>query len=128
MERRLPLRKVRSLAIPGSAVLLLLLPASEAAPRQLNCTLTLLESTADANFSGAESRSIAITVDREAKTIAVSQDGTTQAFDHVTFSQLTINGYTSTLSLGLNTSSGNLVLQSYGPKSNQNEFGTCDLK
>ena len=128
MARRLPRRKAFDLAAPAATLLLLLPSATEAAPWQLNCTLTKIESMADPNFTAAESRPIAITIDQQAKTIAVSQDGTTQALDHVTFSQLTINGYTSTLSLGMDRSSGNIVLQSYEPNSNKTEFGACGLK
>lgn len=129
MARRLPPRNAFDLAAPAAAALLLLLPsAGEAAPQQLDCTLTMLESKANPNFTEAESRPIAVIVDQQAKAIAVSQDGTTQALDHVTFSQLTINGYTSTLSLGMDKSSGNIVLQSYGPNANKTEFGACSLK
>jgi len=128
MRRRLQRHKTLEVAATAIAAFFLFLPVSEAAPRQLNCTLTTLESTADPNFTEVESRSIAITVDQAAKTIAVSQEGAAQALDHVTFSQLTINGYTNTLSLGMDTSSGDLVLQSYGPNSNKTEFGTCNLE
>lgn len=51
-----------------------------------------------------------------------------QHLDHVTFSQLTINGYTDTISLGMDALSRNLVLQSYGPDANKTEFGDCGLK
>jgi len=113
-----------------AAALFLLSPptSATASPRQLNCTLTIRESIADSNFTAAENRSIAVIVDQAKKTISVFEDGAAQAFDHVTFSQLTINGYTNTRSLGMDTSAGNLVLQSYGPNSNKTEFGTCNLK
>ena len=112
------------------AVALLLLPPAiaSAAPRQFNCTLTQLESRAAANFTETEYRSFTILADEEAKTITVSQGGSEQALAHVTFSQLTMNGYTAEISLGLDTSSGSLVLQSYSPNSNKSEFGVCSSK
>ena len=107
---------------------LLLLPCSgEAAPQQLNCMLTTAESVADPNFTEAEQRAIAITVDREANTITVLQDGSAQALDHVTFA-LSINGYTKTLSVGMDAASGDIVIQSYGPNASKAEFGTCTPK
>jgi hypothetical protein len=110
------------------AVALLLLPPAiaSAAPRQFNCTLTQLETVAASNFTqAAEDRSIAVLADEEAKTIAVSQGGSEQTLDHVTFSVLTINGYTAAISLGLEMSSGAIVFQSYSPDSKKTEFGVC---
>ena len=108
------------------AFLTLPLPA-HAAPKVFNCTLTQLESFADPNPSQTGHCSIDMTIDEEAKTITVSQDGTTQPLGHVSFWQSTINGYTGNLSVGMDRSSGSIVLQSYSPNSNKVEFGTCRL-
>lgn len=110
------------------AVALLLLPSAiaAAAPRRLDCTLTQLETMVGSNFDAqAENRSIAIVVDEEPKTIMVYQDGSRQALDHVTITQIAMNGYIDEISLGIQISSGNIVLQSYGPNSTKTEFGTC---
>ena len=128
MRSRLLRRTTFDLKMSVVAALLLLPAAGWAAPRRIDCKLTTIESTADPNFVAVEARSSAVIVDREAKTVAVSQDGVMQPLDHVTFTQLTINGYTNTLSLGIDTSAGNLVLQSYGPDANKIEFGTCSPK
>lgn len=110
-------------------VALLLFPhaADAAVPKLFDCTLTEFESTAD-NWLQTEHRVIAMVVDEEAKTITVSQDGTTQTLGNVSFSQSTINGYTDSISIGMDRSSGRLVLQSYGPSLEKTEFGTCSLK
>ena len=114
-------------SLTAVAVVVLLSPCVTAvgAPRQMNCSLTRLESTADPNFTQSENRSISIIVDKEAKTITVSQGGSTQPLDHVTFSQLTMNGYTGDISLGMDTSSDSVVFQSYSPDANKTEFGVC---
>jgi len=128
MERRLSRGSALNLSASAAALLFIWSNAGEATAGQFDCTLTTLESTANPNFTGAESRSMAVSVDQGAKTIIVSQDGTDQSLDHVTFSQLTINGYTDTLSLGMDKSSGNIVLQTYGPNAAKTEFGTCRVK
>jgi len=46
----------------------------------------------------------------------------------VSFSILTMNGYTDALSLDVDRSSGNLVLQTYPSGSNKTEYGTCKIK
>ena len=128
MEQQLPRGNALKLVASVAALLLLSPNADAAATQQFGCTLTTLESTTNPNFTEAESRSIAVIVDQETKTITVSQDGTEQPLDHVTFSQLTINGYTGTLSLGMDKSSGSIVLQTYAPNANKTEFGVCALK
>ncbi len=128
MGRRLLRRQAFDLKMAAVVALSLLPTAGRTAPRQLDCELTTIESATDLNFAEAESRRIVVTVDQATKTIAVSQDGVAGPLDHVTFSQLTINGYTNTVSLGMDASSGNLVLQSYGPNANKTEFGACNLK
>jgi hypothetical protein len=113
----------------AAIVLLLLPPAAEAAaPKLFDCTLTQSESTDDMKGAQTEHRSIAMVVDEEAKTITLSQNGTKQALGIVSFSQSTINGYTDNISVGMDRSSGNFVLQSNGSNSEKIEFGTCSLK
>lgn len=69
MRRRLLGRKTLDLKISAVVTLLLLPAAGEAAPRQLDCKLATVESTADPNFTEVEARSIVVTVDQEANTI-----------------------------------------------------------
>jgi len=115
---------MRELAV----VALLLLPGIASAASQLDCTLTVVESEANSNFSTGEKHPITIETDEDRKAITVSQDGRKQVLDHVTFTLLSINGYTADMSLGLDRASGNVVLQSYGADSNKIEFGTCTSK
>lgn len=128
MGIKLPRRKIFNPKMSAVVALFLLPNAGWSAPRQFDCELTTIEAATNPNFTQAEARPIVVTVDQEAKTIAVSQDGVVQLLDHVTFSQLTMNGYTGTVSLGMDGSSGNIVLQSYGPSANKTEFGACNLK
>ncbi len=110
------------------AVALLLLPSgiAAAAAMRLDCNLTQIETKAGSNFDvETENRTIAVVVNGEAKTIVVYQDGGGRALDHVTITPIAMNGYVDDMSLGIQTSSGNVVLQSYGPTSTKAEFGTC---
>jgi hypothetical protein len=110
------------------AVALLLLPSgiAAAASERLDCNLTQIETKAGPNFDvETESRTIAVVVNDEARTIVVYQDGRGRALDHVTITPIAMNGYVDDMSLGIQTSSGNVVLQSYGPNSTKAEFGIC---
>jgi hypothetical protein len=105
----------------------MLLPTvATAAPRLFDCSLSQVETKVGQNFdAAAENRSISLAVDDESHTITLHQDGRGQAMRHVTITQIAMNGYTDDTSVGIQISSGDIVLQSYAPNSTKAEFGTC---
>jgi hypothetical protein len=109
------------------AALGMLLPTVEtaAAPRLFDCSLSHVETKVGQNFdAAAENRSISLAVDDKSHTITLHQDGRAQTMSHATITQITMNGYTDDTSIGIQISSGDIVLQSYAPNSTQAEFGT----
>jgi hypothetical protein len=119
-----------------AAALLLLSPAGAiAAPKRLDCNLTILETTAGPKSAvgaksnvGAESRSITVMFDEEAKALTVYQDGTAQVLNNVTMSQVAMSGYVSgEMSLSIDPSSWSIAFQAYKPESTSTEFGACIL-
>jgi len=99
---------------------------SSAPPRSLHCTLNEVETMAGQNFDLApESRSISLTLDEGSQTITLYQDGAGQALSHVTITQIAMNGYTDNTSVGIQVSSGNIVLQSYALNFTKAKFGIC---
>jgi hypothetical protein len=115
----------RTLAILGG-VLLSPLSASASA-LTFQCTLTETETiNQGSQFStDTERRSIHIQVDEAEKRISVYQDGHSEALRNVVITQIAMTGYTEKLSIGIQRSSLNVVLQSYEPNRTKAEFGLC---
>lgn len=112
-----------------AAALLALSPAAAiAAPKRLDCSLTVRETKAGSKLDvGPENRSITVVFDKEAKALTVRQDGGARVLSNVTMTQSSMNGYVSEMSLGIDPSSWSIVLQTYKPDSVDVEFGTCSL-
>ncbi len=131
MDHR-PFRPIAGCALGALAVSLLLLSPTGAiaAPRRLDCSLTVLETKAGSKQDvGTEHRSIVVVFDDEAKAITVTQDGSSQVLNHVTMTQMTMNGYAADMSLGIDLSSWKIVFQTYkpDPDSMRVEYGVCSL-
>lgn len=115
-------------ALSALAAAHLLLPSAlaVAAPKRLDCSLTELETTVRPKYEAeAENRAIIVVFDEEARTLAVYQDGNRRVLDHVTITQISMNGYVDEISLGIDMSSWSIVLQTYKPNSMSAEFGAC---
>lgn len=115
----------RTLSAVG-AVLLSPVSAS-ASTESFQCMLAEEENiTADSQFStNTEKRLIQIQVDEAARRISIYQDGKPHALGNVTITQIAMTGYTDKLSVGLQKSSLNVVLQTYEPNRIKAEFGSC---
>ena len=99
---------------------------SPGAQQSLQCALNEVETREGQNFDLApENRSISLTLDEGSQTMTLYQDGTGQALSHVTITQIAMNGYTDNTSVGIQVSSGDIVLQSYALNSSKAEFGIC---
>lgn len=112
----------------GLAIVISLLSAdlAIAATTRLECSLTELETKEGTKTDlKTESRIITVIVDEDAKMITVDQNGVEQRLNHVTITQTALNGYNEGLSLGIDASSGGVVLQTYKPISMTAEFGIC---
>jgi len=97
-----------------------------AAPQRLDCKLTTLETKQGQKFDSVdESRSIIITIDKEAKLITIDSGGDEHALQNVTVSVTSMNGFDDKFSLGIDTSSLSIVLQMYQVDSMLSEFGFC---
>ncbi len=126
MDHRRLLSKAAGALSALAAAHLLLPSALAAAPKRLDCSLTNLETTVGPKYEAeAENRPITVVFDEEAKTLAVYQDGNRRVLDHVTITQISINGYIDEISLGIDMSSWSIVLQTYKPNSMSAEFGAC---
>ncbi len=113
-----------------AAALLLVSPfAALAAPKRLDCKLTSLETRAGPKTDvAAESRSITVVFDQDAKALTVYLDGSALALTNVTMSQIAMSGYVSgKVSLSIDPSSWSIAYQTYKPDSTSTEFGTCSL-
>jgi hypothetical protein len=112
-----------------AAALVAMSPAGAvAAPRRLDCGLTVLETKAGPKLDvEAENRSITVIFDEEAKALTVRQDGAARVMNNVTMTNSAMNGYVSEMSLGINPSSWKIVLQTYKADSVDVEFGSCSL-
>lgn len=114
-------------AVALAAALFALSPAI-AAPKRLDCNLTVLETKAGSKLDVApENRSITVVFDKEAKALTVRQDGGARVLGNVTMTQNSMDGYVSEMSLGIDPSSWSIVLQTYKPDSVDVEFGACSL-
>jgi len=121
-------RQCRFLWCAFAALLATLLPnvTATATPRLLDCSLNEIDTTAGQNFNvETENRSISVAADDEARTITVFQDGKAWPLSHVTITQIVMNGYTDDISVGVQISSGSIVLQSYALNFTKAEFGIC---
>ena len=97
-----------------------------AKPIAFDCSLNRVETTKSGQFAvSRESRSISLSIDDAEKKIVVGQNGTSRQLAHVMITEIAISGYAGTMSLGLQRSSGNVVLQTYGRDASKAEFGLC---
>jgi len=121
MVVRLPIAKLPTFASVLAPVLYAFFAASAfATPTRLDCTLK--SSTAEGKIAD---RAITIIFDTEANTLALSQGAQPQKFANVTMSNVSINGNTDDMSIGIDRSSWSVVLQTYSQDHVSNEFGTC---
>ena len=96
--------------------------------RRLDCTLSRLQTKSGTNFDvSSEDKSIAVTFDEGARTLIVNRDGGSRRLDHVTITPISMTGYASDISLGVDRSSWSIVLQTYKANAVASEFGTCSL-
>ena len=116
-------------AVGLAAALVAMSPAGAiAAPKRLDCSLTVLETKAGPKLDvAAEKRSIMVVFDEEAKALAVRQGDSARALGNVTMTQNSMTGYVSDMSLGVDPSSWSVVLQTYKSDTVDTEFGTCSL-
>jgi len=91
-----------------------------AAPRQLDCVLTDTEAQ-----PGSESRPVAVTFDDENKTLTAEEGGRHYSFSKVSISNVTINGQTDNVSIGIDRSSFGFVWQQYEADRVRTEYGHC---
>jgi hypothetical protein len=119
---------VPALSALAMALVLLWSADANAAPGRLDCAMAKLETKTGSNFDvEAENRSIIVVFDEDAKTLSVYQDGGKQPLAHVTITPIAMSGYVDDLSLGIDRSSWDVVLQTYKPGSKSTEFGACSL-
>ena len=119
----------RAVCILGALSAVLLLPAGAvAAPKRLDCSLTLLETRAGPKSDqSAESRSMMIVFDEEAQALTLYQGASVQALGRVTITQSSMSGAVGEITLGIDRSSWGIVFQTYGSDSMRAEFGECNL-
>lgn len=91
-----------------------------AAPQELHCVLTDV-----ATRPASESRPLIVVFDDDARTLKVEDDKNTYDFTTVSISNVTINGESAALSLGIDRSSLGIVWQKYGTTGVTTEFGRC---
>jgi hypothetical protein len=100
-------------AIPG-------IRDASAAMQQLDCVLTDIGTQ-----PGSENRAVAVVFDEGANTLS-AQDGTRiLRFASASISNVTINGATDSLSIGIDRSSLGIVWQKYGSSGVVTEYGKC---
>ncbi len=91
-----------------------------AGPQRLRCSLA--SETADGQ--GA-TRKLTIVFDDAAKTLVVDEGAGSQKLENVTISTVSINGAGADMTIGIDRSSGSIVLQTYRPDGVSNMFGLC---
>jgi len=94
--------------------------ASVAAPSQLRCVLT-----DTATRPGSENRPLIVEFDEAAATLTAQDDDRRYAFRNVSISNVSINGQTDNVSLGIDRSSLGIVWQRYATDSVVTEYGRC---
>lgn len=101
--------------------------SASASAETFQCTLSEVETIAKGSqFStNTEQRLIQIQVDEAAKRIGVYQDGKSEALRNVVITQIAMTGYSDRLSIGIQRSSLNVVLQTYEADHTKAEFGIC---
>ena len=93
---------------------------ASAASQRFDCVLT---DTADK--LGSENRPIVVVLDEAAITLEVQDGGQKYNLNNVSISNISINGDTDRLSLGIDRSSLGIVWQQYGANKMVIEFGKC---
>lgn len=112
----------------ATGLLLLSSAGAIAAPKRLDCNLTDLETKVGPNFNvEAENRAITVVFDAATKALTVYQDGSASVLKGVTMTQISMNGSTEDMSVGIDPSSLSIVFQTYKPGSMHAEFGVCKL-
>jgi hypothetical protein len=115
------------------ALLTAMAPTSlAAAPQTLDCVLRDVEiKSPGAKFDiqvAAEQRAITVTFDDDARSLAMTMDGTATALRSVAISQTSMTGAGDHVSLGVDRSSWRIVFQTYGEGTVRGEFGDCRLR
>ncbi len=93
-----------------------------AMPMRLECSVK-----SEAADSTSAARVIAMTFDGETNTLLLSQSARDVKFENVTSTNVSINGNTKDMSVGIDRSSWSIVLQTYSEEQVSNEFGTCRM-
>jgi hypothetical protein len=104
---------------------------SGAAPRELNCVLTDIETKSqETKFESrvaAEKRPIVLTFDDQHGMLSLREGLADKPLRDVIITQISMNGAADTISLGIDRSSWRIVFQTYGQDSIRSEFGACYL-
>ncbi len=95
-------------------------PSASAATQQLDCVLT-----DTGTQPGSENRAVAVVFDDAAKTLSAQSGGQNFSFTSVSISNVTINGATDTISIGIDRSSLGVVWQKYNSTNVVTEYGKC---
>ena len=93
---------------------------ASAAPQQLDCVLTDTDGRPH-----SENRAISIVFDQDKKTLTAEEDGKDYRFERVSISNVSINGSTENVTVGIDRSSLGIVWQRYDPGAVRTEFGHC---
>jgi hypothetical protein len=123
-------RSIRTVVVAFGALAALPVAMSPAgaAPRRLDCNLTVLETKAGSKLDvAAEKRPVIVVFDEQAKALTVRQNNGARVLGNVTMTQSSMTGYDDEMSLGVDPSSWSVVLQTYKADSVDVEFGICSL-
>ena len=93
-----------------------------ATPQQLDCVLTDTEA-----HPHSESRPIVVVFDQDKRTLTAKEGSRNYNFRNVSISNVSINGQTDNVSLGIDRSSLGIVWQQYGADKVRTEYGQCRL-
>jgi len=119
--------RTRCLSVASIAVCLLAtLGSAFAAPKRLDCQLSVLETkTGDKTDGVVENRSITVMIDLDVKTITVIDGADARKLDNVGVSQVSISGWVDDVSVGIDRSSQSVVLQTFRGNTVLSEYGKC---
>jgi hypothetical protein len=93
-----------------------------ATPQRLDCVLTDTEA-----HPRSQSRPIVVVFDHDKKTLTAKEGSRNYSFRNVSISNVSINGQTDNVSLGIDRSSLGIVWQQYGADKVRTEYGQCRL-
>lgn len=128
--------KTRCIKLVMQSALAFLAPMASngvaAAPQTLDCVLRDVETRSPgAKFDSqvaAETRSLAVTFDDDARSLSMNIDGAWTPLKNVAISQTSMTGASDNFSLGIDRSSWRIVFQTYGQGTARSEFGDCSFK